>query len=131
MFNEISYDETIEFPLHENIMDFCPLAATTVKYLYIADDGSLNPEQDGTADFIVNDHKYMTMWAEKCTDIEGTCAKYCTGPGACMTKVTISVDTQQSEHFKLHVFKKTRETMRVVDGIAIHDFADFKSRRFY
>lgn len=130
VFDDLTFDEVIQFPLHENVMNFCPLNATTVNDLYIADDGALNPEQNGYG-FIVNDHPNMTMWSTKCVDLVDTCSKYCTGPGSCMTKVTIGIDRQNTENVDLHVFNADGVKVRGVDGITVHDPADFESRRFY
>ena len=129
VFKNLTYDEPIKFPIHQNLFDFCELNSTGINDMYIADSGHFNPEQNGYG-FIINDHPNMTMWSEKCVELKDTCAKYCTGPGSCMTKITIGVDIQETENITLRVFRGNKK-VRGVDGIAIHDYAQYESRRQY
>jgi len=129
------FDEPINLPIPRNLMNFCePNKTFSYDDMYIADDGSLNPEHTGYG-FIMNDHPNMTSWSEHCVDLYNTlgeheCAKYCTGPGSCMTKVTIGIDPQLTENVKLIVGNATH-TLRVVNGIFIHDPMFVHHRRFY
>ena len=131
VFLNIKYDKPIGLPIHENLMDFCPIniSENYLNDMYIADSGGLNPEGTGPG-FIIDDHPLMTKWSRKCVPLQDTCAVYCTGHGSCMTKVTIGVDIQETENVKLYI-SNYQNIIREVEGIAIHDYAQYESRRFY